>query len=358
MTPAARPPRAQRSAEGHPGGTDRPAGRTSFARPEALHAGIYFPFRRTSVLLNTMSRFPTKAAHRPRTAGTPLRPSGLGGPTVHALQPAEIATLRDWLCDNRRPASPAEYRDTVACLLGLCGLRISEIKLLRRSDLKPTSRAVRVWTLKHGTPRDVPLPENVWFRLLVLDAWARARGTEWLFHTSTGNAVTARAIRRRWEKWCPTIIGRTARFHDLRHTAAMTVYANTHHDVVAVQRLLGHRSLRTTSDYLATQTDVRNLLPSCCPSPTPLPHPGASSAARCGFPPPSPPKCSPTPPTEPFPDSSLRGHARGGASTADSGAPTWPSEPPRSSTTPGPTPSTNSKSTRPPKHNPEPSSIG
>jgi len=76
-------------------------------------------------------------------------------------------------------------------------------------------------------------------------------GDDRSFVTREGRGCRYGDLRRFTLKVTREVCGRGYSFHCLRHTAAVRVYRRTR-DVLAVQRLLGHRSLQWTQSYLAS----------------------------------------------------------------------------------------------------------
>jgi integrase len=152
-----------------------------------------------------------------------------------------------------RKLSWAKRRDACVIGLGLCGLRWEEVSRVRRDDLDRVDGGLMVRTAKNGPKRRVPVGLSltaglvrVWMDLPPDGASVRSG---WAFYTQTGQALSYESVLRRTRQWTRAHFGQAYTFHCLRHTAAIRMYLATR-DVVAVQRLLGHRSLRWTSVYL------------------------------------------------------------------------------------------------------------
>lgn len=179
-------------------------------------------------------------------------------PTIPTKQVAELLAV---LRDHGRSLRWTTRRDAGACLLGLKGLRITEVCTLTRSDLNPKGRAINVRTIKGGRPRSVPLDEETWFLCQRLAADAAERKSRYVFCTARGKPLDARNLRRIWREWSITILGTPYRFHDLRHTCARWVYEQTARDIFSVQRILGHSKIETTGWYLKPARGLRSKLP-------------------------------------------------------------------------------------------------
>lgn len=146
-----------------------------------------------------------------------------------------------------RRVSAAKRRDALVMGLGLCGLRWVEVSRVRRGDVLRVSGRVRVRSAKGGVPRCIVTGRS-WTEAAVAEFCGRGPGSS-LFCTGSGGELRYEQVRRRCREWTSRFFGEPYSFHCLRHTAAVRLYEATR-DVVAVQRMLGHRSLKWTSVYL------------------------------------------------------------------------------------------------------------
>jgi len=140
----------------------------------------------------------------------------------------------------------------------LAGLRIGETLALRVRDVDLDRLKVHVTQGKTGE-RVVPLPNDE--RLATSMArWLHARetwspGGDLLFVTRTGEPIRSSAVRRSMQLYGKrTGIGHVTP-HMLRHSAATEMLANGA-PPIGVQRVLGHRSLRTTLETYAHACDT------------------------------------------------------------------------------------------------------
>lgn len=164
---------------------------------------------------------------------------------------------RTWLSRG----SWAKRRDAVVIGLGLCGLRWEEVSRVRVWDVVPRSAELSVRTAKKGCPRTVCVGlslvcglQRVWEEVPPRGEALR-RG--WAFYTATGGRLRYEAALRRVKAFTKLHFGFGFTFHCLRHTAACRCYLETN-SVVAVQRLLGHKSLQHTTVYLSSLEVVRS----------------------------------------------------------------------------------------------------
>ncbi len=128
------------------------------------------------------------------------------------------------------------------------GLRIGEACRLRPEDIDSTRRVIRVQQGKGCKQRYTLLPQRL---LQVLRCyWRRYRPEGWLFpgRTAEGHICpdTVRQVFRKAREQAG--LGRWCTPHTLRHAfATHLLEAGT--DLVVLQALLGHSSIRTTSIY-------------------------------------------------------------------------------------------------------------
>ena len=190
---------------------------------------------------------------------------------VSALRFLYRKTLRkDWNFDQVIPApqqsdrlpvilSPEEVGEFLGCvqhlrqrtLLTVCyaaGLRISEAVHLKVSDIDSSRMVLRVEQGKGLKDRYVMLSPKL---LEVLRHWFRqSRPQHWLFPGRADQPLTAHSVQvacQRARRLCG--FSKPVTPHSLRHAFAVHMLeAGT--DVRTIQLLLGHRSLRTTADYL------------------------------------------------------------------------------------------------------------
>jgi integrase/recombinase XerC len=172
---------------------------------------------------------------------------------MHAIDLRSAGKLEAALQRAWRHKSLAKARDALAMSLGLCGLRWAEVVKVRLRDIDEVQGRLSVRSAKGGVRRVLPVSSYLCesLRLLVVRGHrSRAAQIEDLvFTTRSGEPLRYEQIRRRTREWTRRVTGRSYSFHCLRHTAALRAYESTR-DVLAVQRLLGHRSLRWTEEYL------------------------------------------------------------------------------------------------------------
>jgi len=148
----------------------------------------------------------------------------------------------------------SKRRDALMLGAMLLGLRSIEARKIRLRDLSGSDGVLFVRTAKGGPGRTVPVGDS-WLsavRTVRQRGFPRKqKGREDLaFVTHSGDYVSYEQLRRRCREWTRAVFGESFTLHCLRHTAALRMYRATA-DVLAVQRFLGHASLRWTATYLA-----------------------------------------------------------------------------------------------------------
>jgi len=179
---------------------------------------------------------PADALKLPKLRRTQKLPEALNHDEVRALLDAHPKQI---------------YRAALHLLYG-CGLRISELARLEVRHIDRPTMRVRVEQAKGNKDRYTVLPQRA---LIELETYWRAErlptsNIPWLFIGRCGNHLGTDAIYRAYKE-AKRLAGITKQggVHALRHSFA------THHlmggtDLVTLQRMLGHKHLRTTSRYL------------------------------------------------------------------------------------------------------------
>ena len=127
------------------------------------------------------------------------------------------------------------------------GMRRGEIAQIHARDL---IRDLTGWSITvHGKgqrERTIPLPDD-----LAIDLRQACKaGGGWAFPGRIGGHLSARRVGELATDALPGVWT----LHTLRHSYATRVHDATH-DLIAVQRLLGHASVATTQRYVATDAD-------------------------------------------------------------------------------------------------------
>lgn len=134
-----------------------------------------------------------------------------------------------------------------------CGLRASEVRLLRRQDVDFDNLLVKVDQGKGNKERIVPMSaalRRILFRHASKESNPQA---DFLFSTNHGSAVLLRNMQRDLAKLGESAGVGHLRFHLLRHTMA-TRFLRSGGSIAVLRRILGHASITTTMVYEHMQT--------------------------------------------------------------------------------------------------------
>jgi integrase/recombinase XerD len=134
------------------------------------------------------------------------------------------------------------------------GLRISEACALRVEDIDSVRMVLRVRYAKGSKQRYTVLSKQL---LAVLRAyWKLQRPPEWLFPGQGKRPhVSTDAVRQVFRRACDQVgLGKWCTPHTLRHTFA-THLLESGTELVVIQALLGHSTIKTTTVYTHVRTD-------------------------------------------------------------------------------------------------------
>lgn len=160
-----------------------------------------------------------------------------------------VGELERLIAAELRSPRPARRRDAIGVALGLHGLRVGEVCRAERAHLFVAARTLDVPTLKGGRARTVPLHHSL-VTAIETQLGARAAGSRYLLGARGGGQVRKQQLQQLANRLFDRLLGpgHGLTFHSLRHTFAMRLYAETK-DLFLVQRLLGHKSVRSTEVY-------------------------------------------------------------------------------------------------------------
>ena len=146
-------------------------------------------------------------------------------------------------------AVPNQKHRTIFMTQYGAGLRLSEALHLRIPDIDSQRALLRIELGKGKRDRYVPLPRTLLQTLR--QYWKASRPAHWLFPgKDPGRPLTASSVQRACSKaGLKAGIGKPIRTHTMRHCCA-THLLEAGTDLKAIQFLLGHSSLNTTSIYL------------------------------------------------------------------------------------------------------------
>ncbi len=142
---------------------------------------------------------------------------------------------------------------TLLMLAYSAGLRISEVLNLKPVDIDSSRMQIRIRQSKGHKDRTVILSEQILAQLRIY--WKKYKPLHYLFEGQIpGQRYSQRSVQHILKKSVAMAsIKRIVTFHTLRHSFA-THMVEDGVDVIVIQRLLGHNSLKTTSVYLHLRT--------------------------------------------------------------------------------------------------------
>jgi site-specific recombinase XerD len=136
-------------------------------------------------------------------------------------------------------------------LIYSAGLRLGEARSLKATDIDSSRMLVRVRQAKGFKDRQTIL-SPVALELL-REYWKKYRPAVWLFETGRGKQMSERAVGTALKKALQKAgVNKQMGVHGLRHSFA-THLLEQGISLPLIQKLLGHRSLKTTSIYLHVQ---------------------------------------------------------------------------------------------------------
>ncbi|WP_270221206.1 tyrosine-type DNA invertase [Kosakonia cowanii] len=146
------------------------------------------------------------------------------------------------------------------CLIQMCflhGLRVSELCDMRLSDIDLVGRSVYVRRLKNSLSTQHPLFDT---ELPALTRWLNERrrwrdaDSDWLFLSQKGGPLSRHQVRLLLKRYGELGgISISAHPHMLRHGCGYAL-ADLGRDTRLIQDYLGHRNIRHTVIYTATNT--------------------------------------------------------------------------------------------------------
>jgi len=164
---------------------------------------------------------------------------------------------------GKKTRVPLHLRDRMAFdLMLILGLRRGEVLNLTVSDLDLGARTLRVRHGKGAQDRMLPLPHELADRLHAYLLRLLPMRSAYVVVSQTGQRLYPGHLQKAFKRHLRAcgIVRDGVTMHSLRHTMA-TVVLRGSKDLAAVQRLLGHRDLSSTSIYLhLDDADIRAAL--------------------------------------------------------------------------------------------------
>jgi site-specific recombinase XerD len=147
--------------------------------------------------------------------------------------------------------SNLKYR-TIISLIYSCGLRVSEVTKLKAADIDSSRMQIHIRAGKGAKDRYVMLSDNI--LIMLREYWMRYHPQEYLFEgTKKGESIPVRTIQHAFSTAVTKSgIQKRACVHTLRHSFATHLLENGV-NLIAIQKLLGHADIKTTTLYTHLQ---------------------------------------------------------------------------------------------------------
>lgn len=149
---------------------------------------------------------------------------------------------------------------TILVLMYATGIRVSEVINIKFSDIDRSRMIIHIKQAKGRKDRIVPMPESL---LKLFERYYREyKPVEYLFNGQHGGKYTTNSIRN-WiyELGIKCKINKHIHPHLLRHSHGTNMVEQSV-DMSIIQKILGHRSIKTTHLYAGISTKVINSVPS------------------------------------------------------------------------------------------------
>lgn len=161
----------------------------------------------------------------------------------------EVLTQDEILGIIRLTSNP-KHRLMLQLLYG-CGLRLSEIRELKKEDVRPTDGLLYVRQGKGMKDRIVSLPESI---AQSMKPFLTEDGYPYVFRSERGGRMHKRTIQMVVKQAASRAgITRRVHTHTLRHSYATHLLENGT-DIRMIQKLLGHSNVKTTEVYTHVST--------------------------------------------------------------------------------------------------------
>lgn len=167
-----------------------------------------------------------------------------------------MTDLEIQIASQIKSPSATRRRDAIGVALGLHGLRVGEVQRATQQQFFAAARSLDVATIKGGKPRRLLLHATL-VAAIQTELRQRRVPSPLLLCNCRGDQVKHQRFQQMAEAIFTAILGagHGLTFHSLRHTFAMRLYQETR-DLFLVQRMLGHRSVKTTEIYARSLQQV------------------------------------------------------------------------------------------------------
>ena len=140
----------------------------------------------------------------------------------------------------------AKHRTMIAFLYG-SGLRVSEVINIKVKDLDPDKKRVTIRKGKGRKDRNVIISKQI--MPVLLKYMQNKKKNDYIFTTNLNNIYSVRTVQQIFSKALhKSEIQKHSTCHTLRHSFATHLLENGN-NIVDIQKLLGHKSVKTTMIY-------------------------------------------------------------------------------------------------------------
>ena len=183
----------------------------------------------------------------------PVSESGL---LIENNEIERILTIEE---ENRLLESSADHLKPVITTALNTGMRKGEILSLKWTDVNIENKVITIRHTVSKSKKSRQIPINPQLKTTLLEQKLKTGNSEYVFLSPEGNPyLRPDSLKRCFEGARRRADIKGLRFHDLRHTAA-TRMIESGVNIVAVSKILGHASIKTTMRYVhpdASLTDA------------------------------------------------------------------------------------------------------
>lgn len=184
------------------------------------------------------------------------------GDTIKYLFPAEKEALFHVIQSDTGLHS--KRNQAIFLLAEYCGMRASEIGLLRLTDLKLERKEIYIRRLKRSNNNTLRLINTAVFSAVSEYLQLRTMlpiTSDFLFISQKGNPISRKVLDELMKKYCQlaNIPPEKAHFHALKHTCAVSL-AERGFDTKEIQFWIGHKSIQNTEIYFQFTSRQQDLL--------------------------------------------------------------------------------------------------
>ena len=162
------------------------------------------------------------------------------------------------IIDQPNKRCPTGLRNkTILSLVWDSGARVSDITNLKPGNLNISKKEIIIKKGKGGVDRILSFSEYTQDLLKKYKA-DRPKG-EYFFCTLKGNKLDRVYLYSMVRRYAKRVgITKKVGMHTLRHSFALNFYKNSNHDLIRLQKILGHKDIRNTQIYCyIDSTDVK-----------------------------------------------------------------------------------------------------